>query len=629
MKFKRVAAVFVAFAALVFGVRVQAEIPQRMTYDGYYEDNGTPFNGYLTVRLRLFTNNIASTNEWSANYLYEDTNLVWASNGFYSTVLGDTTTAGSLTNALASGTAFLEIEANGNIQLPREPLLPVAYALQAAGVKAGGITGAMIANGAVGPSQIAGEAVSGYQLAPDAVSGSRIADGSIATNDLDLAGVDARYVNATGDTMTGPLCINVGSSNDLVITNSGAAIAIGQAATGTDQGIAVGPGANAQHYGVAIGKYAASTWSGVGVGLGADGYNEGAALGYRANARVGGVAVGTFANGRNNGIAVGYRAVAAVSNNIAIGFCASNAVENSALVRGSLYLDGGTGVFYRSTFGTGVWSNLIAETDPLWRAASNGIQTQINGKLSSNAWALADSTTNTVRSTGGTMTGPLGINVAPFNSLVITNTGDGIMLGCSADGTNCGISIGFQSKGYQSGAGLGFQAWAYYNGAAVGYQAHGERGGAALGKWAEGQDNGAAVGFNAKAYNNGVAVGSNAYGINGGIAIGCGAIAPYGSTNRIAIGNAITNVINNSIAVRGSLYLDGGAGIYCRPTFGSGSWSNLLDGSSTSSNCVKKTGDTMSGALTIQSDLTVNGRATIAYLPPQGDLPMGIYTNMP
>ena len=89
-----------------------------------------------------------------------------------------------------------------------------------------------------------------------------------------------------------------------------------------------------------------------------------------ARYRVGGVAVGCRADGDYNGIAIGYLTDGQYSN-IAIGYAANsysgydrvtigreitNRVNNSVALRGTLYLDGGTGVLYRSTVGTGSWS---------------------------------------------------------------------------------------------------------------------------------------------------------------------------------------------------------------------------------------------------------------------------------
>lgn len=111
------------------------------------------------------------------------------------------------------------------------------------------------------------------------------------------------------------------------------------------------------------------------VGAGAQAYSSSSgsvAMGRDSTARyrIGGVAVGSGADGDYNGIAIGYQSDGQYSN-IAIGFQASaysgydriaigrgitNRRNDSVAVRGSLYLDGGTGVMYRSTVGTGGWT---------------------------------------------------------------------------------------------------------------------------------------------------------------------------------------------------------------------------------------------------------------------------------
>jgi hypothetical protein len=85
------------------------------------------------------------------------------------------------------------------------------------------------------------------------------------------------------------------------------------------------------------------------------------------------VAIGYFANAQGG------------SERIAIGHGVTNEVDDSAALRGTLYLDGGTGVYYRSTFGSGEWTDLKAglatgtpvytETDPVWLAEKSGYAT--------------------------------------------------------------------------------------------------------------------------------------------------------------------------------------------------------------------------------------------------------------
>ena len=41
---------------------------------------------------------------------------------------------------------------------------------------------------------------------------------------------------------------------------------------------------------------------------------------------------------------------------IAIGHSVNNTIDNSAAIRGTLYLDGATGIMYRATFGSGAWT---------------------------------------------------------------------------------------------------------------------------------------------------------------------------------------------------------------------------------------------------------------------------------
>jgi hypothetical protein len=72
-----------------------------------------------------------------------------------------------------------------------------------------------IADGAVTSANIASGGVTSANIASGGVTTSNIADGTIATADLNLTSVDARYVNATGDTMTGSLGIGTAPADSL------------------------------------------------------------------------------------------------------------------------------------------------------------------------------------------------------------------------------------------------------------------------------------------------------------------------------------------------------------------------------------------------------------------------------
>jgi len=83
----------------------------------------------------------------------------------------------------------------------------------------------------------------------------------------------------------------------------------------------------------------------------------GVAIGCGANADYDGTALGYYADGHNTNIAIGFTASAGGGKDrIAIGRAITNQIDDSTLLRGTLYLDGGTGLLYRSTVGTGGWT---------------------------------------------------------------------------------------------------------------------------------------------------------------------------------------------------------------------------------------------------------------------------------
>lgn len=145
-------------------------------------------------------------------------------------------------------------------------------------------------------------------------------------------------------------------------TNSGAAL--GRSANGSSDGAAVGYNANGSDRGAAMGRDANGSFRGAVVGYGAEGTNYGVAMGYSASGSDRGVAMGFWADGRNTNVAIGMRADArGGTNHIAIGNNVTNNLGNdTAVIRGTLYLDGGTGVMTRATFGGGgAWSNKAFE----------------------------------------------------------------------------------------------------------------------------------------------------------------------------------------------------------------------------------------------------------------------------
>jgi len=632
---------------------------EKLNYQGKLLSGTNLINGIATNVFRLYDASVGGT------LLYSQTQSVAVVDGLYTTTIGDSGITPSLSEALTNFSVYIEVEVNGTILLPRERIYQAAYALTA--------------------------------------------------------------VRRDGDCMTAPLGINAGGNGDLVITNSGDGIMLGNGAHGQRMGTALGFNSLGNATGVAVGAYADGSQSGAAVGYDANGYWYGAALGAAANGNVNGVAVGFNANGNNGGVAAGRNARAlgagvAVGNtaagdnvgvaigngangsqtNIAIGWSAkastgskriaigvstTNEIDNSAVIRGTLYLDGSTGVYYRSTFGNGAWA------------------------------VLGDTSTNYVQKKGDTMSGLLSISnalrvyteqnrVATVRPMLIIGGGEDVEIGSGANGYFGGAAVGFIANGYSGGAALGYGARAQNSavgightangmdyGVAIGSDALGTNYGVSVGRSSEGTDNGAALGYNANAINYGAAVGSDAggrnrgaalgstaagydygvgvgngaqgssYGVaigagssggssgtavgassvgyNGGLAVGAQANGTWGNMavgqqahagsgfNRTAVGPQVTNVADNSVALRGTLYLDGATGILYRTAFGSGGWSNMLGNfvesdprwtaasnsvqtqlnaklasnvwaaAGATTNYVRRTGDTMTGAFTI------------------------------
>ena len=162
--------VLVAFYSCMLAL---AEMPRQFYFEDFHNDtNGIPFTGFIGLQLQLFAD---ATNNWPC--LYEDSNTVEVVDGFYATLIGDNTVFGSLSNALAGGETYVQVIIDGVPLSPREPLVPVPYALNAASLATNVVTSAAISDGAVTASKLA-------------------------------ADVDDRFINADGDTMEGDFTLS-------------------------------------------------------------------------------------------------------------------------------------------------------------------------------------------------------------------------------------------------------------------------------------------------------------------------------------------------------------------------------------------------------------------------------------
>jgi len=175
---------------------VLAQMPQQFVYVGETTNGPT-----IQLLLRLYTNDVGGV------CLFEDSNTVQVADGYYSALVGDTPTTGTLSEALGCGEVYIEPVVNGAPEA-RELLHPNAYALVADGVLQGKITSAMIATGAIQQAHIQSGAIQSAHISEGAVSYWQIQNGTVGTNDLNVGELDGRFVNVTGDTLAGD--INLG-----------------------------------------------------------------------------------------------------------------------------------------------------------------------------------------------------------------------------------------------------------------------------------------------------------------------------------------------------------------------------------------------------------------------------------
>jgi hypothetical protein len=159
-----------------------AQVPGLLNYQGRLTQGTNLVNGSVGLSLRLY-----AAPSGGGGPLYEDSNTVTVVDGLYATLLGDQTNSGVFATALQQPDVWLEVVVDGVALVPRERLVSAAYALIANGVRTGGVTSAMLADGAVTGAKLAAGSVSNLQLAANAVTGSNLVDGTITPADVAVA----------------------------------------------------------------------------------------------------------------------------------------------------------------------------------------------------------------------------------------------------------------------------------------------------------------------------------------------------------------------------------------------------------------------------------------------------------
>lgn len=109
--------------AVSTALNLRAQAPEMFRYQGRLVDGTNLVNATLPMSFKLYD---ALS---GGNKLYEDSAAVTVVDGLYSTMIGDDTVFGSLTNALTNATVCLELTVNGTALSPRERLVSVPYAL--------------------------------------------------------------------------------------------------------------------------------------------------------------------------------------------------------------------------------------------------------------------------------------------------------------------------------------------------------------------------------------------------------------------------------------------------------------------------------------------------------------------
>ena len=196
-------------------------------------------------------------------------------------------------------------------------------------------------------------------------------DFAFGTNTLDFLSVFTNAEVWAGVTVDGdilaprqrlvsvPFALSAGRVPDLILSETGTAVGVGTDARAG--GVAIGYQAVAYNpvpgvgEGTAIGQSSVGHEGGTALGFEALGYGYGVAAGYQAQGYDYGMAAGYGAFAAGTNVAVGAGAAAVGAWRTALGPGVITEADNSTAVRGSLFLDGASGIYHRPSFGSGAW----------------------------------------------------------------------------------------------------------------------------------------------------------------------------------------------------------------------------------------------------------------------------------
>ena len=316
------------------------------------------------------------------------------------------------------------------------------------------------------------------------------------------------------------------------------------------------------------------TNSDVAIGNGALGNNYGVAGGAWANATDSGVALGYGANGTNRGVAVGFYTDGS-SAGTALGYGSTGHNSGAAVGGGANGNDGGAAIGSSANA-----TNQGAAVGPWAYGMNYGASVGFQSKGMDNGAALGFAANGSI---DGAAVG-----------ICALGTNYGVAMGCAADGHSWGVSLGYAADGSSHGVAVGLESDGSDDGTAVGVLSKAASFGTAVGIWSDGSNLGVAVGQGAIGGNMGTALGGCAVGA------GLGNVALGGGVSWATAANVPTNWIDTVELGRGTAVLQGGLNFRGKA---------LAD----------------SNGVIVANIVTTNLVAT--FIPPQGDLMMGSYTN--
>jgi hypothetical protein len=174
-----------------------SQVPQILSYQGVLTAAGSNFNGLGQFKFALVNSNATATfwsNDGSSAGGSEPklavTNFV--NQGLFSIMLGDNSVAnmtpigpGVFTNSDVRLRIWFGDGANQPVQLtPDQRLASASFAMMAANIPDGAVTGAKLASNSVSSQSIAGGAITGAQLAANSVTTPAILNGSVTAPKL-------------------------------------------------------------------------------------------------------------------------------------------------------------------------------------------------------------------------------------------------------------------------------------------------------------------------------------------------------------------------------------------------------------------------------------------------------------